>query len=48
MAEAAFPYLRIELQQVNNGKPDIIEIKSNNKICEIIAVNVCFDLYMSE
>ena len=48
MAEAAFPYLRIKLQQVNNRKPDIIEIKSNNKNCEIIEMNVCLDLYMSE
>ena len=36
------------MQQVNNKKPNIIEIKSNNKNCEIIEVNVCFDFYMSE
>ena len=33
---------------MNSRKPGIIEIKSNNKTCEIIEVTVCFDLYMSE
>ena len=40
MAETAFPCLRTELQHMNKRKPDIIEIKSNNKICEIIHVTV--------
>ena len=48
MAETAFPNLRTELQQINNRKPDLLEIKSNEKECEIIEVTVCFDLYMSE
>ncbi len=48
MAETAFPDLRTELQQMNNRKPDLLEIKSNKKECEIIEVTVCFDLYMSE
>ena len=48
MAETAFPHLRTELQQINNRKPDLLEIKSNEKECEIIEVTVCFDLYMSE
>ena len=33
---------------MNTRKPDIIEIKSNNIMCEIIEVTVCFDLYLSE
>ena len=33
---------------MNNRKPDVIEIKSNNKVCKIIEVTVCFDLYMPE
>ena len=48
MAETALPDLRTELQQTKNKKPDIIEIKSNNKVCKIIEVTVCFDLYMPE
>ena len=46
MAETAFPHLRTELQQINNRKPDLLEIKSNEKECEIIEVTVCLDLYM--
>ena len=45
-------HIRTELQQIheqiNNRKPDLLEIKSNEKECEIIEVTVCFDLYMSE
>ena len=48
MAETAFPDLRTEVQQTKNRKPDIVEIKSNNKVCKIIEVTVCFDLYMPE
>ena len=48
MAETPFRYLRTELQQMNNRKPDIIVIRSNNKICEIIEVTAYFDSYMSE
>ena len=33
---------------MNDRKPDVIEIKSNKKVCEIIEVTVCFDLYMPE
>ena len=33
---------------MNNRKPDIIEIKSINKVCKIIEVTVCFDLYIPE
>ena len=47
-AETAFPDLRTELEQMNKRKPDIIEIKSNNKVCKTIEVTVCFDLYISE
>ena len=48
MAETAFPHFRTELQQINNRKPDLLEIKSKEKECEIIEVTVCFDLYMPE
>ena len=33
---------------MNNRKPDIKEIKSNNKMCKIIEVTVCYDLYIPE
>ena len=48
MTETAFPHLRTELQQINNRKSDLLEIKSNEKECKIIEVTLCFDLYMSE
>ena len=48
MAETAFPHLRTEVQQINNWKPDLVEIKCNEKECEMIEVTVCFDFYMSE
>ena len=48
MTETAFSDLRTELQQMNNRKSDIIEIKSNNKVCEVVEVTICFDLCMPE
>ena len=48
MTETAFSHLRIELQQINNRKPDLLEIKSNGKECKNIEVTICFDLCMSE
>ena len=47
MAETAFAQLRTELQHIN-WKPNLLEIKSNEKECEIIEVTVCFDLYISQ
>ena len=48
MTETAFPYLRRELQQIHSKKPNITEVKTRNKVCEIVEVTVCFDLYISE
>ena len=46
MVETALPHIRNALQQLNQRKPDILEIKMNKRECEIVEVTVCFDLYM--
>ena len=46
MVETAFPHIKNALQQLNQRKPDILEIKVNGRECEIVEVTVCFDLYM--
>ena len=46
MVETAFPHIKNALQQLNQRKPDILEIKMNGRECEIVEVTVCFDLYM--
>ena len=46
MVETAFLQIRNALEQLNQRKPDILEIKVNKRECEIVEVTVCFDLYM--
>ena len=46
MVETAFPHIKDALQQLNQRKPDILEIKVSKRECEIVEVTVCFDLYM--
>ena len=42
MAETVFPALRNEIEEVSRRKPDIIELKENEKECEIIDITVFF------
>ena len=48
MAETVFPALRNEIKEISSRKPDIIELKENEKECEIIEITVCFDMYMEQ
>ena len=48
MAETVFPVLRNEIEEKSSRKPDIIELKENEKECEIIEITVCFDMYMEQ
>ena len=48
MAETVFPALRNEIEEISSRKPDIIELKENEKECEIIEITVCFDMYMEQ
>ena len=48
MAETVFPALRNETKEISSRKPDIIELKENEKECEIIEITVCFDMYMEQ
>ena len=44
----SFSALLNEIEQISSRKPDIIELKGNEQVYEIIDITVCFVPYMEQ
>ena len=48
MAETVFLALRNEIEEISSRKPDLIELKRNKQVYEVIDITVCFDTYIEQ